>query len=156
MGDTGKIEKELFVDDPVLPPTVHADKVEVRKRQEVGVDMDGWWSTPEGQDLIRELTERYSDDTRYERSRMNGYEHPPTIVEMIGLYPEKDILKAARPNFKPPFSPHPRRRFPLLEMPQQVEQVSKGVWGLPSYVTEVLKDLLWVLAIRATHMPCFL
>ena len=41
-------------------------------------------------------------------------------------------------------------------MPQQVEQVSKGVWGLPSYVTEVLKDLLWVLAIRATHMPCFL
>ena len=27
---------------------------------------------------------------------MNGYEHLPTIVEMIGLYPEKDILKAAR------------------------------------------------------------
>ena len=101
MGDIGKIEKELFVDDPVLPPTVPADKVEVRKCQEVGVDMDrnlddGWWSTPEGQDVIRELTERYSDDTRYERSRMNGYEYLPTIVEMIGLYPEKDILKAAR------------------------------------------------------------
>ncbi len=48
MGDIGKIEKELFVDDPVLLPTVHTDKVEVRKCQEVGVDMDGWWSTPEG------------------------------------------------------------------------------------------------------------
>ena len=37
-----------------------------------------------------------------------------------------------------------------------VEKVTKGAWGLPSYVTEALKDLLWVLAIRATHMPCFL
>ena len=101
MGDTGKINKELFVDNPVLPPTVPADKEEIRICQDVGVGMDGnlddgWWSTPEGQDVIRELTERYSDDTRYERSRMNGYEHLPTIVEMIGLYPEKDILKAAR------------------------------------------------------------
>jgi hypothetical protein len=28
--------------------------------------------------------------------------------------------------------------------------------GLPGYVTKVLKDLVWVLTIRATHTPCLL
>lgn len=101
MRDTKKIERQLFVDKPVITQKEPADKEEAQKVHKVCECMDekedkGWWSSPESQDLIRELAERYSEDTRYERSRMNGYEQLPTIVEMIGLYPEKDILKAAR------------------------------------------------------------
>ena len=95
-----EIEKQLFAETPVLPPTVPAEEevpeIHIPCACMDGNLDDGWWSSPEGQDLIRELAERYSEDTRYERSRMNGYEHLPTIVEMIRLYPEKDILKAAR------------------------------------------------------------
>lgn len=56
------------------------------------------------------------------------------------------------PNFKlPSFPPH----LPLSEIPQQVEQVSEGESDLPSYIAEILKDFLRVLAIRATHVPSF-
>ena len=101
MGDTGKINKELFVDNPVLPPTVPADKEEIRICQDVGVGMDGnlddgWWSTPEGQVLIEELNIRYSDDIRAESKHTGRCEHVPFIVKYLRLYPEDDILKAAQ------------------------------------------------------------
>ena len=89
MRNTEKIERQLFVDKPVITQKEPADKEEAQKVHKVCECMDekedkGWWSSPESQDLIRELAERYSEDTRYERSRMNGYEQLPTIVEMIG------------------------------------------------------------------------
>lgn len=88
------IEKNLFTEEEPSP------KVETPVRTTEGKThvkvLDEWWATDEGQRLIDELKTRYSDDVRAERKYMDRYEHNPFIVEYLRLYPEKEILTAAR------------------------------------------------------------
>lgn len=86
-----RIEKVLFTEEescPEIPDKKTEGKTHVEEE-------DGWWTTPKGQELIRSLRMRYSDDVCAESKYMDRYEHNPFIVEYLRLSPDKVILNAA-------------------------------------------------------------